>query len=244
MCFTQSMSFSFGTMGIIASYIMYINKYYYASLGIFYFSLMEILQGLQYFVIDECDNYINKLLTYIGYLHICFQPVFISFWLYEFIDNKKKHLEYLKFIIGLCLAGAILLATRVFIIAEDTLCNTKTEPLCGEKTCSLTGKYHIVWNIKLRAPGTYYWTPSISLHFFLLCIPYIVLGIILKNYKVVALSLLSIVSVFILYFLLVYYYSFKEKQWKHDTENIHELASIWCFLFIPQTILTFLLLKM
>lgn len=242
MCFTQSMSFSIGFIGIVASIILYINNYYYASIGILYFSLMEIIQGFQYFVINKCDNYINEILTYIGYLHICFQPVFISIWLFEFINNKKINLNYLKLILGICIAGGILLASRIFMINSNTLCNANQEPLCGKKTCSLSGKYHIVWNIRLRAPGTYYWTPSISLHFFLLCIPYIVLGILLNNYKVILLALLGVLIPNILYFSMVYYYNFNTNKWTFDNKNLHEIGSIWCLLFIPQIIITMLLL--
>lgn len=45
----------------------------------FFFFLMEFLQGLQYFVIaenmdaPECANWINKFLTILGYAHICLQ---------------------------------------------------------------------------------------------------------------------------------------------------------------------------
>lgn len=244
MCFTQSMSFSFAVIGILASYVMYINKYYYASVGIFYFSLMEILQGLQYFVIDKCDNDMNKLLTYIGYLHICFQPVFTSIWLYEFIDNKKQNYGYLRLILGICLIGSILLASRVFILDKNTLCDTRKEPLCGEKTCSSSGKYHIISTIKLRAPGIYYFTPSISLHFFLLCIPFLVLGYLLKNYKVILLSLLTILLPFLVYIIMIYYNNINNKIWVYDYNNLHELSSIWCILSIPFIIFTFILLKM
>jgi len=242
MCFTQSMSFSFAVIGMILSYLMYTNKYYYVSVGILFFSLMELLQGLQYFYIDKCDNYMNKLLTYIGYLHICLQPLFISIWLFEFIDNKKQNYDYLKFIIGICLAGAILLLSRVFILHENTLCDTQTEPLCGEKTCSLSGKYHIIWNIKLRAPGTYYFTPSMGLHFFLYCVPFVVLGIMLKNYKVIALALSTVILPFLLYLILLNSSTLDEN--KYDNKNKHELASIWCFISIPFIIFTFILLKM
>ena len=43
---------------------------------------MEFLQGLQYWVIadnmnaPECANIINKILTVLGYAHICLQPYF------------------------------------------------------------------------------------------------------------------------------------------------------------------------
>lgn len=244
MCFSQSMSYSFGLIGMISSYILYINKYYYATVGVFYFSLMEILQGLQYSVIDECDNEINILLTYIAYLHISFQPVIVSIWLYEFIDDKKKNLNFLKLIIGICFIGGILLASRVFIFEKDTLCNPKIEPTCGERTCSLSGKYHIVWDFAMRAPGTYYFTPSVALHFFLYCVPFLVLGIMLRNYKVIAMSLLTVILPFMIYiYINLYLYLIdKDKYVYYNDKN--ELGALWCFISIPYILLTFILLKL
>jgi hypothetical protein len=244
MCFTQNISYSLGLIGVISSYVMYINRYYYASIGIFYFSLMELLQGLQYSVIDDCANDMNIFLTYVGYLHICFQPVIVSIWLYEFIEDKKKNLNYLKLIIGICLAGAILLASRVFIIEKDTLCNPKTEPTCGEKTCSISGKYHIVWNFKLRAPGTYYFTPSVALHFFLYCVPFLVLGIILNNYKVIIMSLSTVFIPFVMYIAINLYLYLNDKETYKYYNNMNEIASLWCFVSIPYILLTFALLKL
>jgi hypothetical protein len=75
MCFSENMLLTIGLIGIFFSiYFSQINMY--ASIGIGYFSLMEILQYFQYKVIDKCDNKFNKLLTNIGYIHICFQPFF------------------------------------------------------------------------------------------------------------------------------------------------------------------------
>ena len=76
MCFSQNMSLSVGIFGILSS-IYFLKLNIYAAIGIFYFSLMEIIQYFQYKVIDQCDNKYNKLLTKIGYIHICFQPLFI-----------------------------------------------------------------------------------------------------------------------------------------------------------------------
>ena len=47
MCFNEGMSFVIGLGGLLASFYFYkINKY--ASIGIGYFALMEILQFFQY----------------------------------------------------------------------------------------------------------------------------------------------------------------------------------------------------
>ena len=43
-----------------------------------YFSLMELLQAYTYTVIDECHNPNNQVATFLGYMHIAFQPFFVN----------------------------------------------------------------------------------------------------------------------------------------------------------------------
>jgi hypothetical protein len=49
--------------------------------GVFYFVLMELLQGISYSFVDtgdgsQCESKTNQFLTVIGFLHICGQPFF------------------------------------------------------------------------------------------------------------------------------------------------------------------------
>ena len=69
MCFSENISLTIGIVGILSSIYFY-PKNIYASLGIGYFALMEIIQFFQYKVIDQCNNIYNKLLTNIGYIHM------------------------------------------------------------------------------------------------------------------------------------------------------------------------------
>jgi len=78
MCFSMEMSACFALIGLAASAWIY-TKTTNAQLasGVFFFFLMEALQAVQYFFIADninspvCDTEINKILTVLGYLHIC-----------------------------------------------------------------------------------------------------------------------------------------------------------------------------
>lgn len=85
MCFSENMSLVIGLTGIAFS--LYVYKHVYASIGIGYFALMEILQYFQYKVINQCNNKYNTFLTNLGYIHICFQPLFFNIWLFAFTKN-------------------------------------------------------------------------------------------------------------------------------------------------------------
>jgi hypothetical protein len=215
MCFTKNISFTIGLIGILAGVYFYTNKHYYAAIGIGYFSLMEIIQYFQYQVIDQCDNKYNKILTYIGYLHICFQPLFFNIWLFEFIKKPNFTIIYMSFIAG------ILLLSRILFVSNNELCDTNNEPLCGKITCSFSGEKHIAWNIKLRAPGKYWFSPSIGLHFFMWVVPTIT---IFQLKPFIAVLLTGPYLGFI-------------------TNNIHEQPAIWCYSVLVQLFITFYLLK-
>lgn len=215
MCFSKNISLVIGATGLLASVYFY-GKNRYASIGIGYFALMEILQFFQYDVINQCDREYNKFLTYLGYLHICFQPLFFNLWLFAFTKKPNFTFIYLSFFAGL------LLLSRIFYVEENELCDENNEPLCGKKTCSFSGEKHIAWNIRLRSPGKYWFTPSIGLHFFMWVIP--VLTIV--QLKPVLAMILSGPYMGILL-----------------TKNIHEKPAIWCYTEIVQMLITYFLIK-
>lgn len=223
MCWNKEVSFSIGLTAFISGlYFTTINVN--AGIAVMYFSLMEILQSFQYTVIDECDNNLNVILTIIGYIHICFQPFFINLWFFAFAKKINYSLLYI------CLIGGFLLLSRLVSfdkhkislnIKDNEVCDSNNEPLCGKKTCSLTGEKHIVWNIRMRAAGKYWWTPSMGLHFFLFVIP------ILTTFEMKPLLALLLSGPYFGYFL---------------ANDISEQASIWCLTVTLQLIITFFLL--
>ena len=215
MCFSAKMSLLIGIFGLLASAYFY-KQSRYASIGIGYFALMEILQFFQYGVINQCDNPINKYLTDIGYLHICFQPVFINLWLFAFTKTPNFIFVYMSFFAGL------LLASRLLFVKNSELCDTKNEPICGPKTCSYSGEKHVAWNVRLRAPGKYWFTPSIGLHFFMWVIPTLV------TFQTKPLIALLLTGPYLGGLL---------------TNNIHEQPAIWCYTSIAQMFVTYYLLK-
>jgi hypothetical protein len=177
---------------------------------------MEIIQFFQYKVINECNNDYNKFLTILGYIHICFQPLFFNLWLFAFTKNPNFTFLYMSFFAGL------LLASRLFFVKDEELCDTNNEPLCGEKTCSFSGNKHIAWNVRLRAPGKYWFTPSIGLHFFMWAIP------VLTIFQLKPILALLMTGPYLAYFI---------------TNNIHEQPAIWCYMAIGQMLLTYYFIK-
>lgn len=215
MCFSKNLSLVVGMTGLLSSIYFY-QKNIYASIGIGYFALMEVLQFFQYDVINQCNNNYNKFLTYLGYLHICFQPLFFNLWLFAFTKNPNFTFIYLSFF------AALLMLSRIFYVTDNELCDNNNEPLCGKKTCSYSGERHIAWNVRLRSPGKHWFTPSIGLHFFMWVIPVLT---IIQMKPILAMILTGPYLGILL------------------TQNIHEQPAIWCYTAIGQMILTYFLLE-
>ena len=210
MCFSERISLGIGLSGIVTAAFVYARtKNAYASISILYFALMEIIQYFQYKVIDQCNNKTNRFLTILGYIHICFQPLFFNLWLFAFTVKPIVQYLYLSFF------GGLMLASRLFFVKNNELCDASYEPLCGKRTCSVSGERHIAWNVRLRAPDLV--TPSMSLHLFLWIFP--------------ALTMFQLKPLMAV-LLTCPYFGFML------TSNIHERPAIWCYTFIMQVIVT------
>jgi hypothetical protein len=214
MCFSERISLVIGLTGIASSLFIYARTNNVpASIGLLYFALMEIIQYFQYKVIDRCGNKYNRYLTILGYIHICFQPLFFNLWLFAFTVKPIVQYLYMSFF------GGLLLASRLFYATNKNLCDPRNEPLCGKQTCAVSGERHIAWNLRLRA--TDWVTPSISLHFFLWIFPA------LSMFQLKPLLAVLLSGPYFGYLL---------------TNNIHERPAIWCYTFVIQVIITCALL--
>ena len=124
MCFSGEMSAFFSLSCIICSGIVYrAGRLARVSVTILYFGLMELLQTVQYLVVARpedgysmCKNSTNQVLTAVGFIHICFQPVFINMALSAMERRNCLQTRYENDIIQrLCIVGALWFASRYLL---------------------------------------------------------------------------------------------------------------------------------
>jgi hypothetical protein len=127
-------------------------------LALAYFSLMELLQAYTYSVIDECFNPSNQVATFLGYMHIAFQPFFVNAVTMHFIPQPLKQ-RIAPWIYILCFAAATVFMMRIYPFDWASFCydrhyqflpglNMKFDmPFCGKQICSTSGQWHIAWAI-------------------------------------------------------------------------------------------------
>jgi len=227
MCFDQTSSGVFAALGLGLSWYVYAYiKNTRMAMGIFFFFLMEFLQFVQHFWIDQCDTTINQVLTLAGFLHICLQPFFTHVINSSLTCSEKTKAQF-KVILNLCLLGGLCLFGRWFFTfftdpaANGTAAITSgacpsTEWMRGDKLCTYKGNYHLAWSVPM-VDGTYNpWTPGVAIHSFMMFAPFFVFP---KPLMWIQGAFLFLTGPAL-------------GAW--FTSNLHEQASIWCFFSIGQ----------
>jgi hypothetical protein len=111
-----------------------------------YFALMEALQAYTYAVIDDCQNPANQFATYLGFLHIIFQPFLINLISLYFVpEHIRKKVEFWVFSLVLC--GSVTMIISIYPFQWATLCDPAVAPFCGKRLCSISGDWHIAWEM-------------------------------------------------------------------------------------------------
>lgn len=245
------MSAAFSVVGLAAALWAYnrgINNYVIAA--VLYFVLMEVLQAVQYFFIaydidplnptleqmqasPACQSMPNKFLTFLGYVHIAFQPCFNT---YVSGHARNAYDKQYKVILRFQVIGALLFISRYLLTWVDFGAlgldpgysfNPETweknmEWLNGPALCTYKGLYHLAWSVPL-VPVSYYMC-SISLHFILMFVPDFAIddGCAVENWFRYLRTLGTMITGPLL------------ADW--ITSNKHEAASIWCFFSVTQVV--------
>ena len=153
MCWGFAASIIFTTIGLAASiYLIRKKDDKFLWIPLIYFSLMELLQVFTYVYLNKCDLPINQLLTYLGYLHISFQPFFINMVFMHFIPKHvKKKIE--GYVYAVCFASTILMLIKVYPFAWAEACKAGVSAMCGTQICSVSGSWHLAWMLPQKDFG-------------------------------------------------------------------------------------------
>jgi len=114
-----------------------------------YFALMELLQAGTYVYIDLCDNPNNQMLTLFGYLHIAFQPFFVNMVAMYFIPEEVKK-KISTAVYTICAMGSLAMLVKMVPFDWAGSCNIGIEGFCGPQICSVSGSWHIAWQMPLN----------------------------------------------------------------------------------------------
>ena len=119
-----------------------------------YFSLMEALQAYTYSVINQCGAPSNQIATMLGYLHIAFQPFFVNMLSLYFIPKPIRQ-KISIWVYGICFISVLVMIIQLFPFDWAGHCDPR-RPLCAEQLCSVSGSWHIAWNVPTNGLGNYF----------------------------------------------------------------------------------------
>lgn len=152
MCWSGEASLALAAAGMATTaYVAWKKESPLLYLPLGYFSLMELLQGYTYSVIDQCGLPGNQIATLLGYLHIAFQPFFATMIALYFIpEDVRKRVQ--GFAYSVCTFSSVFMIIQLFPFDWAGTC-TLGRPLCGPELCSVSGNWHIAWLIPVNDIG-------------------------------------------------------------------------------------------
>jgi hypothetical protein len=150
MCWSGEASAVLATVGFgTAAYIAYKGESKDLWIPLTYFACMELLQAATYVYINLCDSPPNQILTFFGYIHIAFQPFFVNMVAMYFIPQSVKD-RISTTVYTLCAVGSIAMLVKMYPFNWAGHCVEGLEAFCGSKACSVSGDWHIAWQLPLN----------------------------------------------------------------------------------------------
>lgn len=191
MCWSGEASATLAVIGISAT--VYVARKGESSelwLPLGYFSFMELLQAFTYVFIDQCNSPWNQFLTHVGYVHIAFQPFFANMAAMYFVPEPVK-MRIRKPVYAVCAITAAVILVKMVPAAPLGMCNIGTEGFCGRTACSLSGAWHIAWQLPLNGllyePLQNLFGFNYGLHAFVYILATFIMPVLYGSWKIVVL---------------------------------------------------------
>lgn len=138
------MSFGFALLGIAGIiYLKHDTKHKYISYIIFFYVLMELLQTVQNYIVNDCDNVLNRVLTEVAYVFVIVQPLIWN--MYFYFNSKPLEQGLFKAGIGLSLGWLVFNVINRVMYGRYQPSTERDSLYSGDKVCTYKGASHLYW---------------------------------------------------------------------------------------------------
>lgn len=212
------MSFLFAFIGICVSIYLLIHnnlKYTFLPLILLFYSFMEILQGVQYYYVNQCTNIINKILTETAYILVLLQPFLWNFFYYKNTIGSDKKLFVIGIALSICWSITSIL-TRIFYTKENGI-KYEQSVYANDTPCTKKDKGHLYW----QWPSANFFDMNPGMFMYLLI--WIVPGLISNKHRTISI----IILLSLLVSLIFSYYN----------DEVTTITSLWCYVSVPIVLL-------
>lgn len=149
MCWNLEASATVAAIGLgSTAYAIYRREPLPLTAALAYFSTMELLQAFTYTVVDQCGTPMNEVYSFLGYLHIAFQPFFITAVSLYFISAEARRRAAVPTYVA-CAFSALIMLMMIYPFSWAGQC-TPSSPMCGATFCSYYGSVHIAWDFPIN----------------------------------------------------------------------------------------------
>ncbi len=216
MCYNTTISYAFFVVGITVC--LYIYNYSnalrstYIHYVLFFYALMELLQGTQYFYVNDCSSNVNRGLTNVAYILVILQPLLWNWFFY--INSERQDAQV--FMTGIVLAIVWMMINVFGRLMYDKDYNYQTKNMsifATDSTCTKKRKTHLYWE----------WTSAnfkdLTANFLMYVMIWFIPALVVRKFRNIALLLIASASVAALSAYL---------NGEHFT-----FTSLWCYVSVP-----------
>ena len=216
MCYNSTISFTFFSIGILTTlyiflFVPFIKKTYIYLLLLFY-SFMELLQGIQYYYVNQCSNKINIILTECAYVLVILQPLI---WNIYYYFNSDKYDKYI-FITAIYLYICWIIVNIYGRLTYDKNKSPQTQDnsvYASDKICTKKNKTHLYWE----------WTSAnyrdLNANFLTYLLLWFIPALISNKHRITSIILIisALVGAYITYL----------------SKEPYIFTSVWCYISVP-----------
>jgi hypothetical protein len=145
MCYSQEMSGLFTIMGTMASIITYKKQQHtgrYFWVLVLFYTIMELLQTVQYSYINLCGNYYNYIFTEVAYVLVLVQPLM---WNTFFYINDRVNRQRFSLAIAMCMVWIVVnIAARLTYTTTNAL-DPRHSVYAAGQVCTRARGSHLFW---------------------------------------------------------------------------------------------------
>lgn len=226
MCYNSELSFYFAAAGILSVSYIYLFEPRFVKTGIQYilifYTLMELLQGFQYYFINQCSNWINIWLTEFAYVLILAQPIMWNLFFYINSNSCDKNI-FLPAIWISAVWIILQILSRVLYDKNDNPQTKKNSVFASDKVCTKKKLTHLYWE----------WTSAnfgdLNANFLTYLLIWFIPALISTKFR--SLALILVVSSIIAYIASIV------------AKETFIFTSLWCYVSIPIVIGIFVNMK-
>jgi hypothetical protein len=173
---------------------------------------MELLQGIQYFFVNQCSNAVNIFLTEVAYVLVLVQPLMWNSYFYLNSPEKDKNI-FAVAIASFAVWMTFDVAARFMYGKTERNKTKKTQSLASDKVCTKKQKTHLYWEWTLADFGEYNAT---ALSYFMI---WFVPALVSEKFRSTSIAIIAFAAF--------------AATLAHINGEFFTFPSLWCYISIP-----------